>query len=90
NVLEFARCAEDRDQAYRRYCAEYGLAPHGASMPVRLAKFLIEYLTEKGQLVVDGLAGRCKVGLAAEELGRRWICVDRQAQSVIGARAQFV
>lgn len=89
NVLEFARCADDRDAAYRRYCREHGLAPHGASMPVRLAKFLIEFLTEKGQLVVDCMAGRCKVGLAAEQLGRRWICTDREAASVLGARSQF-
>lgn len=89
NVLEFARCADDRDAAYRRYCREHGLAPHGASMPVRLAKFLIEFLTERGQLVVDCMAGRCKVGLAAEQLGRRWICTDREAGSVLGARSQF-
>ncbi|ANN80907.1 DNA methyltransferase (plasmid) [Bordetella flabilis] len=90
NVLEFARCADDRDAAYRRYCAEHGLATHGASMPVRLAQFLIEFLTERGQLVVDCLAGRCKVGLAAERLGRRWICVDRQAEYVLGSYGQFI
>lgn len=90
NVLDFARSAEDRDAAYRRYCAERGLATHGASMPVRLAKFLIEFLTEKGDLVVDCMAGRCKVGLAAEALERRWICTDRQAEYVLGSHGQFV
>ncbi len=90
NVLEFARCSEDRDAEYRRYCEAHGLKTHGASMPVRLAKFLIKYLTEEGMLVVDCLSGRGKVGLAAEALRRRWVCVDREAEYVLGSYGQFV
>ena len=89
NVLEFARCGEDRDAEYRRYCADHGLKTHGASMPVRLARFLIEFLTEEGMLVVDCLAGRLKVALAAEALRRRWVCVDREAHYVMGSYGQF-
>lgn len=89
NVLSVARSGEDQDSAYRKFCKQYGLKTHGASMPVRLARFFIEFLTEKEELVVDPMAGRCKTGLAAEALGRRWICVDRDPEHVLGSRSQF-
>lgn len=90
NVLRFARTKEDRDRAYREYCAKHGLVKHGASMPVGLADFLIRFLTEKGMCVGDPFAGRLKTGLAAERLGRRWMCTDTMVDYVLGGEAQFL
>ncbi len=42
-----------------------------------LAAFLIEFLTEPGDLVVDPFAGLHKVPIAAERLGRRWLATDK-------------
>jgi len=89
NVIHAVRSGADRDKAYRDYCEAHGLARHGASMPVALADFLIRFLTRQGQLVVDNFAGRCKTGLAAERLGRRWVCVEKMADYVLGSQAQF-
>ncbi|WP_142889896.1 DNA methyltransferase, partial [Klebsiella pneumoniae] len=50
---------------------------HGATSPTRLAAFLIEFLTEPGDLVVDPFAGLHKVPIAAERLGRRWLATDK-------------
>lgn len=84
NVLFFAQSSEDRNKEYRAYCEEHGLVRHGASMPISLAKFLVNYLSEKGDLVVDIFAGRLKVAKACEDLERRWICTERVFDYVHG------
>lgn len=89
NVLRYARTKADQDKAYREYCDAQQLVKHGASMPVGLADFLIRFLTDKGMCVADPFAGRLKTGLAAERLGRRWICTDIMADYVMGSQAQF-
>ncbi len=64
-----------------RFChsiaRELGFPLHGATSPTRLAAFLIEFLTEPGDLVVDPFAGLHKVPIAAERLGRRWLATDK-------------
>lgn len=51
--------------------------------------FLIRWLTEADDLVVDPFAGRMMVGRAAEEAGRRWICVENILEHVMGAATLF-
>jgi site-specific DNA-methyltransferase (cytosine-N4-specific) len=46
-------------------------------MPSAIADFLIRYMTDVGQLVVDNWGGKGTTGLAAERLGRRWLICDR-------------
>lgn len=58
------------------------LPMHGGLMPLRLAKFLVQFLTEEGQLVVDHLSGWGTTARAAEETGRRWITTERYAEHV--------
>lgn len=45
-------------------------------MPTRLPDFLIRYLSEPGDLVLDLWSGSGKTGLAAERLGRRWLMFE--------------
>lgn len=58
-------------------------------MPIALPKFLIEFLTEEDELVVDPMSGRLKVGMAAEILKRRGICTDKVFDYVLGTRVCF-
>src|SRR3546814_20262065 len=53
NIQKFAMSAADMNKAYREYCERHGLVRHGASMPVGLAKFIIEFLAEKDDLIAD-------------------------------------
>ncbi|KZC39844.1 DNA methyltransferase [Rhodanobacter sp. FW510-R12] len=69
------RCADA--MATRRDAQRLGLPPHGAVMPTSVADFLVRYLTEPGQLVVDPFGGKGTTGLAAERAGRRWLICDR-------------
>lgn len=61
---------------FQRVCRERGITPHPARMPVGLAAFFIEFLTERGDMVLDPFAGSNTTGYAAELLGRRWTSID--------------
>lgn len=88
NVLQFAhRCKAQ--SAYKRAAAARGLPVHGAPMPARLAAFLIEFLSEPGDLVVDPFSGTFTTAAEAERLGRRWLGTDTMAEFVLGGSTRF-
>lgn len=88
NVLTFGtHCPSQR--AYKKAAADLGLAPHGAPFPLTLARFLIEFLTTVGQLVVDPFGGSITTGLAAEMLGREWVCSEIMAEYLRGGATRF-
>lgn len=88
NVLTFGHRCGDQVRM-RAAAAQAGLPPHGAPMPLRLARFLVEYLSRPGDLVVDQFAGSFTTCKAAEELGRRWIGCDLMLEHVLAARLRF-
>lgn len=56
NVLTFVHaCKDQRD--YKKAAKELGLPVHGAPMPLSLAKFLISFLSEPGDLIADPFGG---------------------------------
>lgn len=61
---------------FLRTCRDRGIAPHPARMPLGLAAFFIEFLTDPQDLVLDPFAGSNTTGFAAERLGRRWVAID--------------
>lgn len=65
--------------AFLSRCREHGIQPHPARMPLGLAAFFVEFLSEKGDLVFDPFAGSNTTGYVAEVLGRKWAAVDAQA-----------
>lgn len=71
-MLQFGgRCHSQTE--VRKFAKEQGLPVHGATFPLALAKFLIEYLTRPGDTMVDNFAGWFTGPLAAELTGRRWV-----------------
>lgn len=88
NVLTFGHnCADQR--AYKQAARAQGLKAHGAPMPLSLAKFLIEFLTEPGEVVADPFGGSFTTAKAAELLGRRWLSTECMAEYVIGSAFRF-
>lgn len=88
NVLERGiRCPYGSQ--FRASAEALGLPSHGAGQPFSVAEFLIKYLTEEGDLVVDPWGGRSMTGLAAEMLNRTWITGERALQYVRGAAELF-
>ncbi len=65
--------------AFLSRCRDLEIRPHPARMPIGLAAFFVEFLTEKGDLVLDPFAGSNTTGYTAEVLGRRWVSVDAEA-----------
>lgn len=77
------------DARYIEHCKNNFLAPHPARMPLELAGFMIQLLTDKNDLVLDPFAGSNTTGAAAQALGRRWIAVEMSAQYIEGSRGRF-
>jgi site-specific DNA-methyltransferase (cytosine-N4-specific) len=59
-------------------------------MPIGLAGFFIQFLTDENDLVLDPFAGSNTTGQAAEALGRRWIAVEPNADYIEGSKGRFV
>jgi site-specific DNA-methyltransferase (cytosine-N4-specific) len=74
---------------YRRYCKEMKLRMHPARMPPDLAEFFTRFLTDEGDLVLDCFAGSNTTGAVAEELGRRWLAVEPEADYIAGSLGRF-
>ncbi|MPS81670.1 MAG: site-specific DNA-methyltransferase [Achromobacter sp.] len=88
NVLPIGHACADTRQ-YRRDAAALGLPVHGAMMPLSLARFLVEFLTLPGQLVVDLFGGTAKSAMAAELLQRYWITFELFAEYLRGGAQRF-
>lgn len=88
NVLKVGNvCASQR--AYKAEARDLGLAVHGATMPLALARKLVKFLSDVDQLVVDPFGGSMTTGLAAELEGRRWASSEMSVDYVAGASTRF-
>lgn len=81
NVIELSHNC-DVGRAHRKVVDRLGLPQHGAGFPLALPSFLVRFLTEPDDLVVDFCAGRSMTGLAAQLLGRRWLCVEAMLEYI--------
>lgn len=88
NILRFPHSTGDSRRA-RSDALACGLPAHGATMPIGLAKFLVQFTTPEDGLVADPFAGWFTTALAAEQCGRRWIASERMAQYTAGAALRF-
>lgn len=68
----FSMSNSSSNDFFSRSCREQGITPHPARMPVGLAFFFIQFLTDPGDLVLDPFAGSNTTGYAAEKLERKW------------------
>ena len=72
---------------FTKTCKKRGIVPHPARMPLELASFFIEFLTDEGDLVLDPFGGSNTTGFCAERQKRKWISIeanmDYGKQSVI-------
>lgn len=74
---------------YLRYCREHNLTPHPARFPGEIPDLFIRMLTDKGDFVIDPFAGSCVTGRVAEDLGRKWMCIELVEDYLQGAMARF-
>ena len=74
---------------YKAAAERLGLPVHGAGQPLSVADFLIRFLTEERDLVVDPFGGRLVAGLAADLLNRYWMCGEMMLQYIRGGAELF-
>jgi DNA methylase len=87
NAFSFSNTASN--DFFSRECAKRKIEAHPARMPIGLASFFIEYLTEENDLVLDPFAGSNTTGYAAARLGRRWLAIDAQLKYVMQSEVRF-
>jgi DNA modification methylase len=89
NLLVHSHSCADQ-KLYKARARGLGLPAHGAAMPLSLAKFLIDFLTQSAtDLVADPFGGSCTTAKAAETLGRRWITTETVLAYVRGSAERF-
>ncbi len=75
NVLTMSHTCVESHQ-YQESARQLGVPLHGAVQPIALSRFLIEFLTEPGDLVVDPYGGTLTSGLASQQLNRSWLVCE--------------
>ncbi len=70
-------------------CRERNIIPHPARMPLELASYFINFLSDPGDLVFDPFGGSNTTGFCAEQLKRRWISVEAKAEYGIQSAIRF-
>ena len=50
---------------------------HPTQKPVALFEYLIRTYTNEGELVLDNCAGSGTTAIAAENSGRKWVCIEQ-------------
>lgn len=80
----------ESNSSYLRLSKLVGLDGHPARFPAALPEFFIKFLTDHDDLVVDIFAGSNTTGRAAEQLGRRWIAMELDANYVASSALRFM
>ena len=79
----------ESNSAYLRRCKEAGIKPHPARFPVEFPKFFIEFLTDKGDIVLDPFAGSNATGQVAEMTRRKWLAFEINEAYLQGSLYRF-
>jgi DNA modification methylase len=88
NLLEIPNT--ESNSQYLRYCKMVGSKGHPARFPQRLPEFFIQFLTEKGDTVLDIFAGSNTTGAAAEGLSRRWLAFELEREYLATSAFRFL
>ncbi|WP_092075369.1 DNA-methyltransferase [Poseidonocella sedimentorum] len=88
NLLAVANT--ESNGSYQAHCRNENIPIHPARFPSQLPEYFIRFLTNPGDLVVDPFGGSCVTGVVAENLKRRWVCVEMSEEYLLGAKGRFV
>jgi site-specific DNA-methyltransferase (cytosine-N4-specific) len=64
---------------FTKTCKEKSIILHPARMPLELASFFIDFLTDEGDVVLDPFGGSNATGFCAEQTKRQWISIEANA-----------
>lgn len=87
NLLEIANT--ESNSYYLRRCKEWNVRPHPARYPEALVRFFLEFLTDRGDLVLDPFGGSNVTGAACQQSHRRWLSCELVPEYLDGSLARF-
>jgi len=87
NLIQIANT--DSNSAYLRECRKRGIKPHPARYPEQIVQFFLDFLTEKGDLVVDPFAGSNVTGAVCDRADRRWLATETESKYIEGSLIRF-
>lgn len=87
NAFSFSNTASN--DYFHKACQTKGLIPHPARMPIGLASFFIEFLTEENDLVLDPFGGSNTTGFAAALAKRQWISIEMNRDYIEQSKLRF-
>src|SRR5205823_1465762 len=79
----------DANGHYLSRCNETGRKPHPARFPAAVPLFFINFLTDKGDVVLDPFAGSNTTGEVSEAEGRHWIAIECNEEYLETSRFRF-
>lgn len=88
NVLRISGSCHSQ-RAYKRAAIAAGLPAHGAPFPLALAAFLLEFMSDAGDLTLDFMAGSLTFALAAERARRQWVAIELYGEYLAGSALRF-
>lgn len=74
---------------YMAHCKRLGKPLHPARMPKEIPDFFIRFLTDPGDIVMDPFAGSNITGWSSEQLGRRWISIEKDRMYASTSKSRF-
>ena len=79
----------ESNSEYIRGSKETGRKIHPARFPAELPRFFIQFLTETEDVVLDPFAGSNTTGAVAEQLGRKWISIEKDEEYAKDSQLRF-
>jgi len=87
---DMLRCGNNESNSeYIRQSKALGSKIHPARFPAELPRFFIEFLTDPNDLVLDPFAGSNTTGAVAEDLGRRWVAIEKDESYAKASHLRF-
>ena len=80
----------ESNSGYLRLCKMLQRDSHPARFPSALPRFFIQFLTDPEDVVLDIFSGSNTTGQVAEELGRRWISMERSREYAALSAVRFM
>jgi site-specific DNA-methyltransferase (cytosine-N4-specific) len=87
NVLSFSNTSSN--DYFLKICRNKNIIPHPARMNPGVVSFFINFLTSKGDIILDPFAGSNTTGLIAQKLKRKWISFEIDPEFAKQSKIRF-
>ena len=87
NLLAVANTSSN--DPYVEYCKENKIKIHDARFPHLIPEYFIRLTTNENDIVIDPFCGSGVTGKVANDLKRKWICIDLEKDYCEGSKGWF-